>query len=64
MPMQHGVDGALGRDAQILIQAANQEFANLARAPMGLLPLEGDVQAFDLGWQLVRIADRPPRAVA
>jgi hypothetical protein len=64
VPMQHGVDGALGRDAHVLVQAANQELANLARAPMGLLALERDDQALDLRRQLIGIADRPARPIA
>ena len=38
--MQDGVDGALGRDADVAVQAAHQQLADLARAPMRLLALE------------------------
>src|SRR5512141_3003858 len=58
------MDGALGRDAQVLIQAPHQELANLARTPMGPLSLEADDQRFDLRRQLVGIAHRPTGAIA
>jgi hypothetical protein len=63
VPMQDRVNRALGRHSQVLVQSANQELANLARAPMGLLPLEPHDQALDLGRQLVGIAHRAPRSV-
>ena len=51
---EHGVDGALGRDADVAGQAAHQQLADLARAPVRLLALERDDQALDLaraaGW--------------
>jgi len=62
--MQDRMDGARGRNAQVPVQAAYQPFPNLARPPMRLLPLQGNYQALDLGWQLVGIAYRPTRAVA
>src|SRR5450631_960510 len=62
--MQDGVDGALGRDAQVAVQAADQQFPNLARTPMGLLVLEPDDEALDLGRELIGIAYRPARAIA
>lgn len=62
--MQDGVDGALGRYAQVLVQAAKQQLADLARAPVRLLALEGEDQALDLGRQLLGIAHRSARAVA
>ena len=40
MPVQDSVDGALGWDPNVLVQAADQELANLARAPMGLFALK------------------------
>src|SRR5205807_6194903 len=57
------MDGALGRDADIAVQSANQELANLASTPMGFLALQGDNQALDLGWQLVGIAHGAARAI-
>src|SRR5215218_3461925 len=61
--VQHGVDGALGRDAHVPGQAADQEFADLACAPVRLLTLQAYDQALDLGRQLIGIAHRPTRAV-
>jgi len=58
--MQDGVDGALGGDADITGQAAHQELANLARAPVRLLLLERNDLAFDLRRQLVGVAHRAP----
>ena len=64
VPMQDGMDGALGRDAQVAVQTAHQQFPNLARTPMGLLALESDDETLDLGRQLIGIAYRSARAVA
>src|SRR5215210_3251943 len=61
--VQHGVDGALGRDAHVPGPAADQEFADLACAPVRLVTLEAYDQALDLGRQLIGIAHRPTRAV-
>ena len=60
MPVQNGVNGALGRDANVASQAAHQELTNLARTPMRLVLLERDDQALDLGGELVGIAHRAP----
>src|SRR6266567_235800 len=57
------MDGALGRDTYIAVQPANQELADLASAPMRLLPLQGDDETLDLGRQRVGIAHRTARAV-
>src|SRR5437016_2910650 len=57
------MDGALGRDADIAVQSANQELANLASTPMRLLALEGDDQALNPGWRLVGVAHRTTRAI-
>src|SRR5579862_7305369 len=64
VPVQHGVDGALGRDADVAIQTPNEQLADLAGSPMGLVALEADDQALDLLRQLVGVSHRPPRAVA
>src|SRR5574338_1007076 len=64
VPVQNGMDGALCRNARVLVQAAHQELANLARAPMGFLALEVNDQAFDLRRQLVGVAHWPTRAIA
>ena len=58
------MDRALGRNAHIAVQAADQELADLARAPVRLVALEADDQALDLRRQLVGVAHRPARAVA
>jgi hypothetical protein len=49
VPVEHGVDRALGRNAQIAVQPPDQKLADLARAPMRLVPLEGNDQALNLG---------------
>jgi hypothetical protein len=64
VPVEHGMDRALGRNADIAIQPPDQELADLAGAPMRLVALEADDQAFDLGRQLVGIAYRSARAIA
>src|SRR5512132_4100192 len=53
VPMQNSVNRALGGDAHVLIQAAHQQLANLARAPVWLLALERNNQDLDLRRQLV-----------
>src|SRR5262252_2720463 len=64
MTVQHGMDGALGRQPDIPVQSPNQKLADFARTPMWLVTLEVDDQAFNLMGQLVGIPDRPPRAVS
>ena len=49
MAVQHSMDGAAGGNPDIAGQAADQQLADLARAPMWLLALEADDQAFDWG---------------
>src|ERR1700681_4038591 len=48
MAIEHGMDSALGGHADIAGQAADQELADLARAPVRLLPFEPHDEAFDL----------------
>ena len=62
--MQNGVGDALGRNTHIAVQAADEQFADLARAPMRLLALERDDQALDLQGQLIGIAHWAARTVA
>jgi hypothetical protein len=57
------VDRALGRNADVAVQSADQELADLAGTPMGLVALGRDDQAPDLPRQLVGVANRPARAV-
>src|SRR5215831_4817129 len=63
VPIEHRVDGALGRNPNIAIEAPNQELADLARAPMWLRGFELDNQGLDLSRQLVGIAYRAFGAV-
>src|SRR5215510_8203082 len=63
VPIEHRVDGALGRNPNIAIEAPNQELADLARAPMWLRGFELDNQGLDLSRQLVGIAYRASGAV-
>ena len=55
--------GALGRQADVAGELADQEFADLAGAPMRLVALEIDDQPLDLVRQLIGIAHRPARAI-
>ena len=49
VPMQDSMDRALGRDARNgIVEAAQQQLADLASAPVRLLALEGDDQFLDL----------------
>ena len=61
--MQERVDRALGRDAEVLIQPPNQQFSDLASAPIRLLALAGDDELLDLRRQLVGVSHRPARAI-
>jgi len=61
--IEHGVDGAFGRQAQIARQPAQEELSDLTGAPMGLVALEADDQALDLAGQLVGVTDGPAGAV-
>ena len=53
VPVEHGMDCALGRNADVAVQSADQELADLAGTPMGLVALGRDDQALDLPRQLV-----------
>ncbi len=63
VPVEHGVDRALGRNANVAVQSADQELADLAGTPMRLVTLGRDDQALDLPRQLVGVANRPARTV-
>src|SRR6202022_4913684 len=63
VPVEHGVDRALGRNPDVAVQSADQELADLAGTPMGLVALGRDDQALDLPRQLVGVANRPARAI-
>ena len=60
MAIEDGVDSAGGGDTDITRQAAHEQFADLAGAPVRLATLAFDDQAFDLRRQLVGIAHRSP----
>src|SRR6201997_658897 len=64
MAIEHGMNGAFGRNPDIACQPPEQELADLACAPMRLFPFEGDNQALDLLGQLVGITHWSPRAIA
>ena len=49
----------VSHDPDIAVEPPDQQFANLARAPVRLLGLQADDQALDLLRQLVGIAHRP-----
>jgi hypothetical protein len=63
VPVEHGVDRALGRNPDVAVQSADQELADLTGTPMGLVALGRDDQALDLPRQLVGVANRPARTV-
>jgi hypothetical protein len=60
---EHGVDHALGRNADVAVQSADQELADLAGTPMRLVTLGCDDQALNLARRLVGVANRPARTV-
>src|SRR5215813_5012486 len=64
MAIEHRMNGAFGRHANVAIEPPDQELPDLARAPMWLLGFELDNQGLDLRRQLVGIADRSSGAVA
>ena len=63
VPVENGVDRALGGNAKVAVQPPHQEVADFARAPMRLVALEGDDQPLDLRRQLVGVAHRPSRTI-
>ena len=48
MPAKDRMDRALGGDAKIAVQLTDEYFPDLAGAPVGLVLLAADDQAFDL----------------
>jgi hypothetical protein len=48
--VEHRMDGAAGGNPDVAGQAADQQLADLACAPMWLLALEADDKAFDWRW--------------
>jgi len=63
MAIEDGMDGALGGQTHMAVETADEELPDLAGAPVRLVALEGDDQAFDLGRELVGVAHRPAGAV-
>src|SRR5215471_16023447 len=61
--IENSVDRAFGRNSDIAIEPPDEEFADLAGSPMGLLGFEADDQALDLLRQLIGVANGPPRSV-
>src|SRR3954452_18478242 len=64
MAIEHRMDGAFGGNPDIAIEPPDQQFADLARAPVRFLGLEADNQALDLLRELIGIAYRPPGPIA
>src|SRR5436305_944414 len=64
MAVEDRMDGAFGRNPNIAVEPPDQQFPDLAGAPVRLLGLEPDNQALDLLRELVGIAHRPSRAIA
>jgi hypothetical protein len=61
--IENRMDRALGRHPDVAIEAPDQEFPDLAGAPVRLLGFEPDNQPLELLRQLVGIAHRPSRSV-
>ncbi|MGY3510906.1 hypothetical protein ACVIQY_003881 [Bradyrhizobium sp. USDA 3051] len=59
MAIEHRMDGAFGRNPDIAIEPPDQQFADLARAPVRFLGFEADNQTLDLLRELIGIAYRP-----
>jgi hypothetical protein len=54
--VEHRMDGAFGWNSDVPIEPPDQQFADLARAPVRLLGLEPDNQALDRLRQLIGIS--------
>jgi hypothetical protein len=63
MAVQDGVNGAAGRQANIVGQFAQQAFPELASAPSRLFPPPGDDHGFELGGKLVGVTVRRSRPI-
>jgi hypothetical protein len=48
MAVEDRMDGAFGRNPDIAVEPSDQQFADLARAPVRFLGLQPDNQALDL----------------
>jgi len=63
VPIEHGMDGALGWNPHVAVEPSNQELADLVRAPVRLVSLQSDNQALDRRRQLVGVAHRSARPI-
>src|SRR5260370_30636872 len=63
MSIEHGVDGAAGRNLNLTGKATQQAFADLARAPVRLLPFEVEDGGLHLLGQLVAVTPGSARTV-
>src|SRR5690242_2897817 len=61
--VEHRMHGALGGYAHVAGELSDQQFPDLARAPMRLVAFELDDQPLNLLRQLIGIAHRPARAI-
>ena len=61
--VEDGVDGAFGGDAHVAGEAADEELADFAGSPMGLIALGLNDGGLELAGQLVRVAHRAARPV-
>src|ERR1051326_6749186 len=64
MAIEHGMNSALGGNADVTGEALDEQLADLARAPVGALLLGPDDEALDLNGELVGIAPGPSGAIA
>src|SRR6267143_4964239 len=63
MTIEHGVDGAAGRNLNLTGKATQQAFADLACAPVRLLPFEIQDSSLHLLGQLVAVTPGSARTV-
>src|SRR5438067_5313970 len=63
MAIEHGVDGAAGRNLDLTGKATQQTFADLACTPVGFLPFEMENGSLYLRRQLVAVTPGPTRTV-
>src|ERR1700687_2806053 len=63
MTIEHGVDGAAGGNLNLTRKAAQQAFANFARAPVRLLAFKVEDGCLHLRRQLVAVTPGPARTV-
>src|SRR5579859_5050410 len=63
MTIEHGVNGAARRNLYLTGKAAQQAFADLARAPVGLLPFEVENGRLHRLGQLVAVTPGPAGTV-